>query len=131
MIGRPRVTLTALAEARVLQHRQPLVVIHGQHRVHAAAGCSRVKAVSAGSGPVTCRPAARSAVDGRLDDVVDLLRAEVARLAGVGIEAEHDDARCRDAEAPLQAVVRGSGQSLPRRWRVMAAGDVLAAAGGW
>ena len=57
-----------------------------------------MKAVSAGTGPVTAMPRAaqRSRRTGR--DHLDFLAAEMPAFAGVRIEAADEDARRRDAE---------------------------------
>ena len=56
-----------------------------------------VKAVSAGTGPVTAMPRAASGVD-HGPDHLDFLAAEMAAFAGVRVEAADQDARRRDAE---------------------------------
>ncbi len=55
-----------------------------------------------------------------------LFGAERPALAGVRVQAEHEDARARDAEPPLQVVVRDANQAVElrlarARWRRSAA----------
>ena len=91
----------AVAEARRLEHRQSLVVIHRDDRVVAARVLGdehRVGGQRAGDASNRCR----ARVGDRRRDDVDLLAPEMAALAGVRIEAAHGDARrarCRTCDA--------------------------------
>ena len=92
-----------VAEARVLDHRQALVVVHREHRVGALERGGRecrVRRQRAGDSDAACR----EGLD-RRPDHVDLLAAEVAAFPGVRVEAAYEDAGGRDAERLTQAPV--------------------------
>ena len=102
----------AVAEARRLEHRQALVVVHRDDRVVVARvlrhehGVGRQRPVRTSR----CRRA-RDLGDGRRDHV-DLLAPEVAALARVRIEAAH--ARC----AARRCRMRGAGRCATMRERL-------------
>ena len=72
-----------------------------------------MKAVSAGTGPVTAMPRAAQRVDdGR--DHLDFLAAEMSAFAGVRVEAADEDARRLDAERFAQALVEHDERPFER-----------------
>ena len=72
--------------------------------------------VSAGWGPVTRQPSARSAAMAGMDQL-DLLAAEHAAFAGVGIEAGDRQAGLGNAEVALQAAQRARAARFDQRRR--------------
>ena len=93
--GRPSVTLTALPKPACLITGRPWSWYIAS-TTSARPRESGVKAVSAGTGPVTASPCARKRRD-RGGDHLDLLAPEVPALAGVRVEAADEDARRGDA----------------------------------
>ena len=120
-IGRPSVTLTPRAEARVLEHRQALVVVHGEHAVGALAGARGLNSVSAGSGPLGV-DAGGARFGERRRDRRRSPRGRGGRIRRVRIEARDEDARARDAEALLQVGVEDAERLPSRPSRVIASG---------
>ena len=93
-------------EALVLEHRQALVVVHRQHRVgglQVAGGEQGVRR----QGRAEAHALGAQPRQGGLDHL-DLLAPQVAALAGVGVEAAHQDIWIVDPEAPHQVVVQGA-----------------------
>ena len=132
-IGSPRVTLTACAEALVLDDRQTLVVIHGDDDVHAAREELRRECRVGGNGPAHVESLPAQLREHRLDHV-DLLAAQVSGFARMRIEAEHGDARrgdarsgARDRACTISSVARrrsaviARGTSASGRWVVTSA----------
>src|SRR5258708_9942002 len=98
--GQAERDVDAAAEARVLQHRQPLVVIHRQHAVGLAQALGHEQRIR-GDRPLGVDARAGGARDGRRDHL-DVLAPEAARLAAMLGQAGDEDARPRDAEAALE-----------------------------
>ena len=107
MIGRPRVTLTPLkrlpaasltvdGEAKQLDRDMALVVIHGDHGVELLGAQFHEDSV-AGHWPVDVVPLLAETLDGRFDDI-DVLAAEQAAFAGMGIEGRDGDAAARNVK---------------------------------
>ena len=108
--GRPSVTLTPSPNDRVLEHRQPLVVVHGEHRSRRPSSGAGTNSVSAGSGPAGVDAGGLRFGDRRRDHV-GVLVAEVAALAAVRIQAGDQDARaarCGSASAGRRGGRAGS-----------------------
>ena len=111
--GQPQRHVHRVAEAGVLEHRQALVVVHGQHhvvvrqRARHEHGVGRQRAVDQHAGGAR-------ALDGGRDHVA-VLGAEMAALAGVRIEAAHGDARPRDAPEPAHVVVEDAQRGVEQR----------------
>ena len=118
----------AAAEARGLQHRQALVVVHRDDGIVAARDVRNEHRVG-GQRAATSRPARAHACDRRRDDV-DLLAAEVAAFAGVRIETAHRDARRGDAESARQ-LARDDGERLGDAARVDRGRRRPSAPGAW
>src|SRR5690606_30008639 len=85
------------AKALVLQHRQPLIVIHGENRIRVFQMARREQSVSRES--VAQMPAALLAQtrDHRIDDF-QLFPAQMTAFSRVGIETADQNARLRNAE---------------------------------
>ena len=96
MKGQAERHVDRLAEARMLDHRKPLVVVHRKHRVRARQGGRRECRISgnrAGDGKATRTQ--RS--DSRRNDF-DFLAPEVPTFSGVRIEAADENARRCEVE---------------------------------
>src|SRR6266850_6090971 len=87
----------AAAEARVLQHRQPLVVIHGEHRIGLPQALGDEQRVGR-NGSLRVDAGAHGRGNRRRDHL-HVLTSEMARFAAVRIEPGDENARPRDAEA--------------------------------
>ncbi len=109
MIGRPSVMLTPESgapaagrrihvEAEQLHRDVPLVVVHGHHRVVAAAAQVHEHRV-ARHRPLDVFAASRKLRDQRLRDV-DVLPTEDPAFAGMRVERRHGDPRPFQAQAP-------------------------------
>src|SRR5258706_1890630 len=98
--GQAERDVDAAAEARVLQPRQPLVVIHRQHAVARAQALGHEQRIR-GDRPLGVDARPGGARDGRRDHL-DVLAPEVARLAAMRVQPGDEDARPRDAEAALE-----------------------------
>ncbi len=99
-IGSPSVTFTAWPKLCALSTGSPWSWYIAS-TASKAARCCGTNTVSAGSGPSSSSPAGARLPDRRPDDP-QLLVAEVARLAGVRVQAADRDARLLDAEAAPQ-----------------------------
>jgi hypothetical protein len=93
-----------LPEAGVLEHRQALVVVHGQHRVERRQVRGREQGIGRQRPGQVKTLRARGGK--RRGDHVDLLASQVAPLAGVRIQAAHGDARPGDAEPAAQVPIQ-------------------------
>src|SRR4051812_48717852 len=93
----------AAAEARVLQHRQSLVVVHGEHRICRAQPLRYEERVGGNRPPGIDALAHRLGDGGR--DHLDVLAAKMARFAAMGIEAGDQDAGLGKAKAALEVGV--------------------------
>ena len=74
-IGNPRVTFTALPEPHVLDHRQALIVVHGDEDIDAAREELRREGRIGGNGSVQVEPFRPQLPDHGLDHV-DFLAAQ-------------------------------------------------------
>ena len=96
----PERDVHATAEARVLQHRQSLVVIHGEHAIGLAQPLGHEQRIG-GNRPLGVDAAGdRSGDRGR--DHLHVFASQVTRLPAMRIEPRDEDARARDPEAALQ-----------------------------
>ena len=99
----PKRDVHAAAEGRVLQDRQALVVIHGEHRIGVFQPLGHKQRI--GRYRAARFDARRAGGADRRRDHIGVLMAEVARLTAMGIEAGDQDARAGDAKAPAQVGV--------------------------
>src|SRR5260221_13317572 len=98
--GQAERDVDAAAEARILQHRQALVVIHRQHAVGLAQALGHEQRIR-GDRPLGVDARPGGARDGRRDHL-DVLAPAGARLAAMRVQPGDEDARPRDAEAVLE-----------------------------
>src|SRR5438477_5321754 len=96
----PEGEVHAAAEARVLQHRQPLVVIHGEHGIGLTHALGHEQGVGGNRTLGIDAAGARRGDRGRND--LHVLAAQVTRLPAMRIEPRDENAGARDAEAALQ-----------------------------
>src|SRR3954471_2835646 len=90
-------------EARILEHRQPLVVVHGEHAIRAAQAFrheQRVRRDGPGRGD-----AGRYRLLDRGPDYVEIFGTEVPGFAAVRIQPGHKDARRLDPESVSQVAI--------------------------
>nr|GEU28139.1 2-octaprenyl-6-methoxyphenol hydroxylase, putative [Tanacetum cinerariifolium] len=101
--GQAQGDVDAVAERGEFQHRQALVVVHGQHAV----GVHQVLGLEQGVGRIRTGniDAARARRVQRRRDGVDFLAAQVAALARMRVQAAHQDARRCQAELGLEVAV--------------------------
>ena len=98
----PRVTLTALSETGVLEHRQPLVVVHRDHDVGAGESLAGERGVG-GDGASDIDPLRTQRLH-RGRDRLDLLATQMPAFAGMRIEPADHDAGGREGESGTQVV---------------------------
>ena len=98
------------AKALVLEHRQALIVIHGQYRIGVFKICRGKHAVGRQRANQIHSLRAQP-VQYRNDDV-DFLAAKVAILTGMRIETTNNDARVLDAELVGQLRVQDAGYTF-------------------
>ena len=91
-------------EARVLEHRQTLIVIHREHAVGGRQPLGDEQRIGR-ERAARVDPGAHRVADRRRDDL-GLLPAEIARLARMRVQPRHQDAGARDAEAPPQVGIQ-------------------------
>src|SRR5699024_9688570 len=100
--GLPRLLFTVVHEAHRLEGDVPLVVVHTDHDVVPAAQCLAEHAVGR-DGPDGIDPFGLGRLDGGLD-LFDLLGAEQAVFAAVGVQAGHRHFGLLDAHIPAGLV---------------------------
>src|SRR5690606_2271489 len=115
-----------LAESLVLEHRQALVVIHGQYRVGMVQILGREESVRR-QGAFQQHALATQALE-QWDDHIQLLAAQMATLAGMGVQPADQDAWGGQAELGLQVPVEyaydlfeglvGDGIGYCAQWQV-------------
>ncbi|KAG0774413.1 hypothetical protein G6F22_014079 [Rhizopus arrhizus] len=105
-VGQAQGQVHCLFEARVLQHRQALVVVHRQHGVEAGQ-LGRQEGGVGRQRPDQVHAFSAQALQQR-DDQVQFLAAQVAVFTGVRVQAEHGDARRRQAELAAQRGMHGT-----------------------
>src|SRR5690554_5275142 len=115
-----------LAESLVLEHRQALVVIHGQYRVGMVQILGREESVRR-QGAFQQHALATQALE-QWDDHIQLLAAQMATLAGMGVQPADQDAWGGQAEPGLQVPVEyaydlfeglvGDGIGYCAQWQV-------------
>src|SRR5208283_5874361 len=94
--GQAECDVDAVAEARVLEHWQALIVVHRQHAVKRAQPLWDESRVGRdGADKIESGVAQRR--DNRLDDV-DLFAPEIAAFTGMRVQATDGDARLRNTE---------------------------------
>ncbi len=84
----------------MLEHRQALVVVHGQHDI-VGSQVTRHEQRVGGYRAIDVQPHCAGLRDRGADDALFFV-AEMPTLAGVWIEAAHRDARSREAPIVLQ-----------------------------
>ncbi len=127
-MGRPERDIDAAAEAGVLEHRQALVVVHGQHRVAVRERVRHEQGVGRQRADELHALGAQ-ALEHR-DDDVDLLAPHVAALARVRVEAGDQDARRVQPEV-VDEVGMQDAQGFFQRLRRDRRRHLRRAAGGW
>ena len=109
-IGQAQGQVHRLFEAGIFQYRQALVVVHRQHGVEAG----QLGGQEGGIGRQ--RPdqvhALRAQALQQRDDQIQFFAAQVAIFAGVRVQAEHGDARRRQAELTAQCGVHRAQRVL-------------------
>ena len=93
---KPEGHVDAVAEARVLQHGEPLIVVHRDHAIEFArfsGNEDRIGRKRTGHGYALLTKRYQ-----RRGDDLDFLPPEISVLAGMRIEAAHSDARLGDTE---------------------------------
>ena len=110
-----------MAEAVVLDDRQALVVIHGDHDIGLRQGLGRECRIGR-KRPAHVEPLAAQLPYDRLDHL-DLLAAEMPGFPGVRIEPEDRDARSGHAEVALEVGVHDP-QRRPQPFRGDRARDI-------
>jgi hypothetical protein len=120
-VGQAERDVHGVAEGRVLEHRQSLVVIHREHGVGIARVRAAGTAVSAGSGPSQPHALRAQRIEHRRDDI-DLLAPEMPAFAGVRVEPQppgcaaaampncRRSAACRMRSVRVQRRVRDGGR---------------------
>ena len=104
-----------MSETRVLEHRQALVVVHGEDGIEVLQVPWHEGAVRRQRADQV-EPFVAQLFDDR-GDRVDFLTAHVAAFTGMRIQAEHGDARLLDGKVPAQVGMQdaqGAGQSFAR-----------------
>ncbi len=99
----PERDVHAAAERGVLEHRQSLVVVHGEHAVRAFQALGDEERIGRQRSARFDAGCFRFGDRGGND--VPVLSAEVPRLAAVRIEPRHEDPWFWDTEAPFQILV--------------------------
>ena len=111
--GQPQGDVDAFAEAGVFQHRQTLVVIHGQHGIGALQHkglekrVGRIRAVDIHAAGAQCFQ--------RGDDDVDFFMPQMAAFAGMRVEAGNEDIRVFHAEFAAQILRENGGHRFNQR----------------
>ena len=120
--GQPQCDVDAFTEAGVFQHRQALVVIHGQHGIGALQHkglkerVGRIGAVDIHAAGAQCFQ--------RGDNDVDFFMPQMAAFAGVRVEAGNEDIRVFHAEFAAQILRQNGGHRFNQR-PVDGGGDVF------
>jgi hypothetical protein len=99
-----------VAESRVLEHGQPLVVVHREHDI-VVRQMARHEHRIRGQRAVHEHPRAARALDRGRDDV-GVFAAEMAAFPGVRVEPARGDARARDAPEPAHVVVEDAERGV-------------------
>src|SRR5882762_529902 len=98
----------AASEARVFEHRETLVVVHGERAIGGAQPLRHEQRVRGNRTPRR-DPRGRGGGNGRRDDL-DVLASEMARLPAVRVEPGDENSRPRDAGNAAAGRRRGPGE---------------------